>query len=125
MKAWTSTLVMGALAVGLAAPAHATKTLNTAPALDFFSGGEQLYCNVVNTGTSVVEVTMQARYDNGMVQAQGTTSLQPGHYTALWAGNVVSAYCRFMIQGSSRGIRAEGVYIDPQTGHRTVAVPAR
>jgi hypothetical protein len=125
MKAWRYTLVTGALAVGLAAPAHATKTLNTAPALDFFLGGEKLYCNIVNTGTSAVDVTIQVRYDNGMVQAQGTTTLQPGHYDVLSAGNLVSAYCRFVIQGSSRGIRAEGVYIDPQTGDRTVAVPAR
>jgi hypothetical protein len=125
MNAWRSALIIGALAAGLAAPAHATKTLNTASALDFFSGGEKLYCNIVNTGTSAVNVTIQARYDNGMLQAQGSILLQPGQYDVLSAGNLVSSYCRFVIQGSSRGIRAEGVYIDPQTGHRTVAVPAR
>jgi len=124
MKAWRYALAMGALAIGLAAPAHA-KVLYTAPSSDDFFG-EKLYCNVVNTGSSTVNVIIEARYGDGTVQGMGTVSLDPGHYTVLTAGNNWTAmYCRFVIQGSSRGIRAEGVYVDPQTGNRTVSVPAR
>lgn len=125
MRTARSILVMALLGVGLAAPAHAAKRLNTAPALDYFSGGEKLYCNVVNTGQSTVKVTIQMRYDNGMLQAQTSTSLEPASYDVLSVANSVSAYCRFIVHGSAKGIRAAGLYIDPQTGHRMVTVPAR
>ena len=125
MKSWSFTLAIGLLTIALAAPAHATKVLYTAPALDFFSGGEKLFCNVVNAGTSTVDVTIEAHYDDGTLQAMGSLPLAPGHYNVLTAQNLASAYCRFVIQGPARGIRAEAVYIDLQTGERTVTVPAR
>lgn len=125
MKTWRYGLAMGLLTVALAVPAHATKVLNTAPALDFLLGNEQLFCNVANVGTSTVSVTIEAHYDSGLLQAMSTISLAPGEYTVLSNKNAILAYCRFVIQGSSRGIRADGVYIDTQTGERTLTVPAR
>jgi hypothetical protein len=61
----------------------------------------------------------------GVVEGYSSTVLAPGEYNVLSNKNAVIAYCRFVIEGSSRGIRADAVYTDRKTGERTLTVPAR
>ena len=93
-------IAMGLITLALAAPAHATKVLYTAPALDLLLANEHLFCNVTNVGTSTVTVTIEAHYDDGMLQALTTATLAPGEYNVLSNQNTTLAYCKFVIEGS-------------------------
>jgi hypothetical protein len=118
-----SFLSLAVAGLALTAPAQAA-VVRTAPASAAYAGAV-LLCEDVIAKSSMVTITIEARdYNGNLIDSIGPYP-DSGGGASSWAPDPGAAYCKFIIAGSSKSIRAQAVYVDPATGHRMVAIPAR
>ena len=106
--------------------AHAgTQSLVTAPINSVFGDSDTVFCNAVNIGTKPIDITFESRDVNGViVSTLGPITVQPGAVHGLQEV-ATSQYCRFLIKGSKKNVRAQAVYYNTPGTHYLLSVPAQ
>jgi hypothetical protein len=118
------------LAVGLALVVSSavwagTQALVTAPAQVPFGVATVLYCQAVNAGTKPVDVTFESHNASGaVVSTLGPQTIAPGA-VGFFAESGLADYCRFVVNGSKKNLRAMAIYYDNVGGRYLIAVPAQ
>ena len=91
--------------------AASSKVLYTAPAQGNYPTLQTLYCDILNVDTQPMSITIDViDYFGEVVGTLGPLTTDPGKAQALGDATGAGAYCRFTISGSSRKVRAVGIY---------------
>ena len=125
MKASIAAVVMAAFAATLSSQAHAA-TLYTQGASSI--AAETLYCQAVNVKSAPVDVTIEVHHIDGTVlsSSNGPITIQPGHIAGRSSSQSGADYCKFIVAGSKRAVRAAAFFSNPANNDEyTVAVPAQ
>ena len=106
--------------------AHAgTQSLVTAPMNSMFGDSDTLFCQAVNVGTKPIAITFESHNVSGaIVTTLGPMTLQPGGVRGLQEVSAAQ-YCRFVIKGSKKNVRAHAVYYNTPGPHFLLSVPAQ
>ena len=87
--------------------------------------GAVLLCEEVIAKSTPLSIIIEARDYNGTLIDSVGPYTDFGGGASSWDPAPGAAYCKFIFPGSPKSIRAQAVYVDPATGHRMVAIPAR
>jgi len=121
-KAILCVLGLGVLESGAWA---ATQALVTAPAESPFGNSTALYCQAVNAGTKPIDVTIESHNATGaVVSTKGPLTLAPGE-VGFFLETLAAHYCRFVVNGSKRNVRAMAIYYDGPGQRYLFSVPAQ
>jgi hypothetical protein len=119
---------LAAASLGLLASATAEageQVLVTAPINSTFADSDTLFCQAVNVGKKPIEITFQSHAVMGnVVGLKGPVTLDPGEVDGLQ--ELASAqYCKFLVTGSRKGVRAHAVYYDSANMRYLLSIPAQ
>jgi hypothetical protein len=122
MKAILLVVALGVLVSGAWA---GTQVLVTAPAQSPFGDSTALYCQAVNAGTKPIDVTFESHDGTGaVVSTLGPQTLAPGA-VGFFIETGLADYCRFVVNGSKKNVRAMAIYYDGVGQHYLFTVPAQ
>lgn len=123
MKRWKIGLALAVAGLALGGRAEAA-ALFTAPAQASFAG-EQMLCDALNAGRTPVLMTIEVRdYSGSVVDATQQFYFPAGDTASYVSTKAAAAYCKFIVVGSPKRIRAQAIYTYVN-GSRTIVVPAK
>ena len=112
-----------AFASALGFPAQAATLVAGPTAVLPFPGAKTSYCDVLNTSTHTVTVTIEALNENGFLEAQQKVTLPPEQGTSVTAGKNATV-CRFS-GPSKNSMTGAMISRDPISGNYSNAILAQ
>jgi len=121
VKIILATLVLAVSARSIAQAG--TKVMASAPAVVSIPGPHTIYCDIANIGDQSAAVTIEImNFAGGVVSGPHVVTVAPSTAESEYSSDMLAAWCRFTVDGSTRDLRATAIYENGT--HYTMSLPA-